>query len=397
MGHGPQEWDEMQSVIIMKFLGKEVSPHTMRCKTKRVLKRHVETVVLAALFFVLLARSTNYLVHPVMLWNLVDWETISTLAGIILITTGIRKSNLFDKITVALLEKSRSERSLAITLVIVSAAMATFLTNDIALLIAVPLTLSLQDYLENDISKIVVFEAIAANVGSALTPIGNPQNLFLWHRWGLPFVTFMREMALPVFLLTGLLSLFVWFSFNGKVLDIKVKEKCAFKTRLAVFSLLMLVVYVGLSELSASSYAFPLLFMAYIAADKDSIREANWSLVLIFILMFVDFHLIASVGFVSRLLSSMARGSKGTVFMGSILASQIISNVPAAILVSQFSHDWRAIAYGVNVGGNGLFIGSLANLIALKMVNDKRIWIKFHKYSIAYLLVSLVLVYFVLL
>ncbi len=371
--------------------------HTVRCKTAKAMRRNAEAVILAMLLIVLLAHNAAYLEHPSGLYSLVDWETIGTLAGIILITTGIRRSNLFDKVAVAILDRAGSERTLAVTLAVLSAGMATFLTNDISLLIVVPLTMSLQGYLENDITRIVVFEAIAANVGSALTPIGNPQNLFLWHRWGLPFVTFVREMAAPVIAMVALLALLTWFSFGGDGLGVKIREKCRFDARLAAFSMLMLVAYVVLSELQVSLYAFPALFLAFVIVDRKSIEEAGWSLVLVFVLMFLDFHLLASVGFISSLLGKLARGGAGAVFAGSILTSQVISNVPAAILVSQFSHDWRAIAYGVNVGGNGLFIGSLANLIALKMVGGRKVWAEFHRYSLAYLLVSAVLVYFLLL
>jgi len=90
-------------------------------------------------------------------------------------------------------------------------------------------------------------------------------------------------------------------------------------------------------------------------------------------------------------------GGGESVFLGAVAASQVISNVPAAILLARFSHAWRALALGVNVGGNGLFIGSLANLIALKMVNDPAIWRTFHRYSLVYLALSAGLVYWLVL
>ena len=86
----------------------------------------------------------------------------------------------------------------------------------------------------------------------------------------------------------------------------------------------------------------------------------------------------------------------GSVFVYSLLISQIISNVPAAVFLSKFSSNWLAIAYGVNVGGNGIVIASLANLIALRMVGDKKIWSRFHRYSLVYLSISACLIYFLL-
>ncbi len=387
----------MLGSVTMAVVNRSNSIHTFRCRTVRMLKRHVEVGVLAALLAFLLAGQRSYLDHPATLLAMVDWETIATLAGIILITTAIRSSHLFGKVAAGVLTHIGSERTLAITLTALTAGMATFLTNDISLLIIVPITLSLQDHLDNDITKIVVFEALAANVGSALTPIGNPQNLFLWHRWGLPFVRFVEAMAAPVGLMLVLLFVLMWFAFRRRSLSLKVRETCRFRPRVAAFSLAALVAYVALSEFRLSLYAFLPLLALFFIADRDAVRQADWALVALFMLMFVDFRMLAAVQPVSRMLSTLKGDGAGRVFLGSILTSQVISNVPAAILVSQFSHSWRAIAYGVNLGGNGLFIGSLANLIALKMANERRVWSEFHIYSLPYLAVTAALVYLLLL
>ncbi len=387
----------MLGSIAMSLIRKDGSLHTLHCHTFNMLKRHAELVILLILLMPLLAYQRAYLRHPATLLALVDWETIATLAGIILATTAVRQSHLFGRLAAGILSHIRSERALALVLTSLTAGMATFLTNDIALLIIVPLTLSLQDFLEEDITKMVVFEALAANVGSALTPIGNPQNLFLWHQWGLHFAQFVSEMAAPVGLMLTLLIALIWLAFHQHSLTLKVRQNCHFKPRLAALSLAALGVYIVLAEFRFSIYAFLPLLAFFFMVDREAIRQADWALAGLFILMFVDFHLLAAVPVVEQTLHGLQGDGAGTVFLGSILASQVISNVPAAILVSQFSHAWRAIAYGVNLGGNGLFIGSLANLIALKMVGNRRIWRDFHLYSLPYLAVTAALVYFILL
>lgn len=120
----------------------------------------------------------------------VDWRTIIALFGLLVITTGIRESGYLQRASKQLLKNIGSERSLAISLIITAALLSTILTNDVALFIVLPLTLTLQDILSNDIKNLIIFEVIAVNVGSALTPIGNPQNLFLWHSWGGPVSVF---------------------------------------------------------------------------------------------------------------------------------------------------------------------------------------------------------------
>ena len=369
----------------MSVLGMTFTPQRVRCGLRRAIHRHTEVALLGGLLPLLLLLVPPQATRFSTLAASVDWETIATLAGIILITTGIRRSRLFAHAALALAARVRTERALAVALTFMTAALATFLTNDIALLIMVPLTLSLQDLLDNEVLAMVIFEALAANVGSALTPIGNPQNLYLWHRWGLSFVGFVRAMAVPVGLMALLLAVFVMMAFRSRPLGVGVNQTCPLDGRLAAASLAALVVYVALAEMQLAVWAFPVLLLLYAFLEPAALSESNWALVVLFVLMFVDFHLLAAVPWVQHALQHLGGGSQRTVFWGALVASQAVSNVPAAILLSQFSHAWRALALGVNVGGNGLFIGSLANLIALKMADDRRIWWDFHKFSLLYL------------
>ena len=183
--------------------------------------------------------------------HFVDWKTIIALTGLLIITTGIKESMFFDVLSVKIIGRCRTERSLSIFLIFLSVFLSMFLTNDIALFVVVPLTLRMQRVIENDISKMIVFEAISVNVGSALTPIGNPQNLFLWHRWGLSFLRFVEEMfPLVVFLLLVLLG-FAWVVFPDR--EIRGIDGISVKRRvnipLLVVSAVMLLVYVVSLEL----------------------------------------------------------------------------------------------------------------------------------------------------
>ena len=148
--------------------------------------------------------------------SFVDWDTIITLSSLLLITMGIKESGGFFLLAYQISGHIKNERLLALFLVFISAILSMFLTNDIALFIIVPLTLSLQDISDNDYSKMVVFEAIAVNVGSSLTPIGNPQNIFLWNKWGISFFDFIKELAPLILLLSVLLFIFTYFSFPSK-------------------------------------------------------------------------------------------------------------------------------------------------------------------------------------
>ncbi|HID62791.1 MAG TPA: hypothetical protein EYP49_08665, partial [Anaerolineae bacterium] len=316
--------------------------------------------------------------------------------GIIIITTAIKESNFLGSVAKRILTRSMSEKDLALLLVILSALLSTFLTNDITLFIIVPLTISLQGQLENDITKMIIFEIVAVNVGSSLTPGGNPQNLFLWHKCGLSFTSFMGKMLPLTTALMFLLLLFVWLSFESRELRVSSNTDDHYDRWLVALSFVLLWGYMATFELKRTAYALPVIVLVYILLYRRVLRKVDWPIILIFVLMFVDFRLISEIGLVARLMGQLNQVSTGSVFVYSLLISQIISNVPAAVFLSKFSSNWLAIAYGVNVGGNGIVIASLANLIALRMVGDRKIWSRFHKYSLVYLSVSACLIYFLL-
>src|SRR5579884_585289 len=147
--------------------------------------------------------------NPSRYYEFVEWKTIAALTGLLVITTGIKESGYLHNTALKILSKVRSERYLALLLAVMSVGLSMFLTNDVALLIIVPLTLSLQQLLNNNIKKMIIFEAIAVNVGSALTPIGNPQNLFLWHYSKVSFLLFIYRMMLQELNVFGVFLIYV--------------------------------------------------------------------------------------------------------------------------------------------------------------------------------------------
>ena len=124
----------------------------------------------------------------------IDWHTIVTLSGLMLLTKGIELSGYFDVLGRKMARRFVTERQLAIFMVLAAALLSTFLTNDVALFIVVPLTLTLKKWCAIPVNRLIIFEALAVNAGSLLTPIGNPQNILLWGRSGLSFFGFIGQM-----------------------------------------------------------------------------------------------------------------------------------------------------------------------------------------------------------
>jgi len=351
-----------------------------------------EKLFLLLLFFMFLLLILNP--QPVSsMWHSVDWNTIIALTGLLVISTGIKESNVLAKISIRTLKHVKTEKELSLFMIILSAVFAMFLTNDITLFIIIPLTLSLQSFLKNDIKKIIIFEALAVNAGSTLTPIGNPQNLLLWHLWGISFLGFMFQLLWLEIIMLAVLIIFSMIVFKKNELKIVEKKHSHVDRKLSIISLILLISYVVLLELHVAKFIVVLLFIFYMLFYKRVLKEVDWFLLIIFILMFIDVHIFSQFNFIVDAVRAMNLNNLSHVFFLSLAFSQITSNVPAAIFVSKFSKAYLAITYGVNIGGNGFVIGSLANIIALRMAKSKGIYMDFHKYSLAYFLITTVLGY----
>ncbi|RZJ60244.1 MAG: DUF1646 domain-containing protein, partial [Acidovorax sp.] len=161
-------------------------------------------VAVAVLFAVLRPRA------PVDYLRLVDWQTVGALAGLLAITQGVEKSGMLQATAQRLLGRVTDLRSLAMLLTAGAAVLSALVTNDVSLFLLVPLTRVLATQADLPLARLVVLQALAVNAGSALTPIGNPQNLYLWHRSGESFVGFMGMMAPTVAIMLFWLFVAVW-------------------------------------------------------------------------------------------------------------------------------------------------------------------------------------------
>jgi Na+/H+ antiporter NhaD/arsenite permease-like protein len=161
---------------------------------QRLLSRLAEDALLLVLLLALLPLWWWSGEHWRALPSLVDWRTVAALAGLMVLSRALEDSGYLTALGQRLMDRARGERRLALLLVWLSAALAAVITNDVALFIVVPLTLSLRSVAELPVGRLIIFEALAVNAGSALSPMGNPQNLFLWQSRSLGFVEFLLAM-----------------------------------------------------------------------------------------------------------------------------------------------------------------------------------------------------------
>jgi di/tricarboxylate transporter len=323
--------------------------------------------------------------------HLVDWPTILTLSGLLMLTKGVEMSGYLPIVAQRLLGLMPSERALALFLVLATALLATVLTNDVALFVMVPLTLALAGAGAGAgaaLGRLIIFEAMAANAGSTLTPIGNPQNLFLWQLSQASFGVFLEAMLPFACALLLALAGLTLAAFSGRKLQFRQQQHAEPDRRLLGVALALYPPFLLLTDMRHPLLGLGLVLLPLGLGWRRVLLRVDWGLIVVFVLMFIDLRLLAGLGPVSRWIAGMDLMQTGHLYLGGVAASQLISNVPAAILLAEYSRDWKTIAYAVNAGGFGFMLGSLANIIALRMAPDRRTWLHFHAWSVPFLLVA---------
>lgn len=317
----------------------------------------------------------------------IDWHTIITLSGLMMLTKGVELSGYFDVLGRKTVRRFATERKLALFMVLAAALLSTFLTNDVALFIVVPLTLTLRKLCEIPVNRLIIFEALAVNAGSLLTPIGNPQNILLWGRSGLSFAAFTWQMAPLALAMMASLLVVCWFAFPNKALNYHSGSVTPqWKPRLVWGCLVLYIVFLTALEMKFALCGALLVAAGFLVLARRVLISVDWTLLLVFIAMFIDVHLLIQLPALQGALHSVTDLSPLGLWLTAIGLSQFISNVPSTILLINYVPPTVLLAWAVNVGGFGLLPGSLANLIALRMANDRRIWWRFHVWSLPMLI-----------
>ena len=308
----------------------------------------------------------------------VDLRTLGLLFSLMTIMAALSRAGVFRAAGEALISRLRSGTSAILGLVLLPFAASMLVTNDVALIAFVPFALLVLRMLGLERSSVftVVMMTIAANLGSMLTPIGNPQNLYLYSASGMGFGEFVTLM-LPYALLSAALLVASVLAY-GALHDglpmtgerAALPEAPALRKRsvapwAALFALALAAVShaVPVPALVAATVAVALAF------DRRALAEVDFGLLLTFVAFFVFVGNVGRIGAVDGLLSSLVSGNELAV---SVAASQVVSNVPAALLLSGFSSAWPALIVGTNIGGLGTLIASMASLISYKQIVSER-------------------------
>ncbi len=348
--------------------------------------------VLAILVYALVVLQIAHPLTWVTLPALVDWQTVLTLAGLLILTKAIELSGFLMWAAHRLVHHIHSERTLALLLVALAAALSTVLTNDVALFAVVPLALSLHRLAPLPIKRLVIVIAISVNASSILTPLGNPQNLFLWQRSGVSFGAFVWALLPLCAALIALLGVVTFAMFRATPLDLSsdVEEHRVDRTLYDV-SVIAFAIFVALADAHHAGPGLAVVAIGFLLWRREVVFKIDFLLLLIFVLMFIVLRSAAALPTIHAAIAQLGIGTPVRAYAAGALLSQGISNVPAAIVLAEFSKDWRALAFGVSVGGFGFAIGSLANLIAVRLSGEKHMWAPFHMISMPFWIAAMVI------
>lgn len=337
-------------------------------------------------------------VDPRPLSDHIKWLQLSTLAGLLgllIAIQGIRDSGVVQRLAAGLLARAHSLRVVGVLLVCVTAVLSMLLTNDVSLFLVVPLTLAIGGISNLPVLRMVVLEALAVNAGSTLTPIGNPQNLLLWQYVRVPFLQFVATM-LPVFLtMFALVVALTWFWLPRDRVEMKPEHLDGHPVSVsqAVLSVVALILMVVMMDHGHAVLSACLLIVPFAMLDWRLLARVDWMLLLTFAAIFLGLGHFANLTWVQAALDHIDLSRPLNLYLTGIIGSQLISNVPATVLLMEHAPDAMALAVAVNVGGFGGAIGSLANLIALRLANQPGGMRMLHRVSVPFLLVCAPLVY----
>ena len=312
----------------------------------------------------------------------IDARTLAILFCLMSVMAGLQKIGIFGWIARGLLGKVKGSRSLVLVLMLLCFFSSMLITNDVALITFVPFTFTVlammgQETRQRLALPLVATQTIAANLGSMLTPIGNPQNLYLYGKAGMSLGSFLALM-LP-YAVVSLLLLLVWGVFLGGMRageleplaeDLGGREPERFRSKAGMLSLwvylaLFLLCLLTVAHVLPWQVVLGIVLAAVLAMDRKLLAKVDYSLLLTFVGFFI---FIGNVGRIPAFRDFLQKVVVGREVYAGVAASQVISNVPAALLLSGFTEDYGRLVVGVNLGGLGTLIASMASLISYKYV-----------------------------
>lgn len=320
-----------------------------------------ETVLSAA---VVMAVISSLFYRPRLAY--IDWEVLCVLWALMLVVAGLKSIRFLDWSAVELLQFCSSKRQITLVLVGITFVSSMFVTNDVALLTFVPLALVIGKAAKMDMPLIIILQTLAANLGSMFTPAGNPQNLFLYAHYNFTAEGFFSIMLLPT-LLSVAYILFIIYNGRDRKLSLQLQRmECSERRITAIYLALLFFNIAAVLHFVDKYAALAVTVIAVLLMNRKLLVQVDYSLLVTFIGFFIFIGNISHTDIVRFLQDNVLDSATGT-YLAALISSQLISNVPAAMLLAALTKEAEALLLGVNIGGLGTLIASMASVISYKL------------------------------
>lgn len=300
----------------------------------------------------------------------IDFKVLILLFNLMVVVAAFKELKVLDSIAIGLLKKCNTYTSISLALVFITFISSMIVTNDVALITFVPLSIVIARKANINVLKIVVFQTLAANLGSSFTPMGNPQNLFIYSFYNLSPIDFFK-ITLPIVILAVLFLVLLVFKDKKMNLSLDLEDvKIDNKRDVYLFGGLFLIILLSVFHVIDYKVTFLITIVMVLILNKKLFSQVDYSLLITFIGFFIFVGNISTMDVVKNFMEGILNSPKST-FLASVLSSQVISNVPATMLLSGFTNHFKELLLGVNIGGMGTLIASLASVISYKIYTSE--------------------------
>ena len=294
-----------------------------------------------------------------------DWKTLTCLFCVLAVVGAFKNIHFFFVLAEKIVKIFKNTRACVIALAYITFLGSMLIANDMALLTFLPLGYFVLDTTgkKKYMAFTFIMQNIAANLGGMLTPFGNPQNLYLYTKFNIPTGEFTLTMLPPFLIAIALITLSCFLFVKNEPLEIQSESKPLPLWRTIVYGLLFALSIVIVFRVIPFEIGLIVVPLALLFLDRKALAEVDYGLLFTFVAFFIFSGNMSRIEGVKNLLSGLMEENPLLV---STLSCQIISNVPSAILLSQFTGNYTPLLLGVNIGGCGTIISSLASLITFR-------------------------------
>jgi Na+/H+ antiporter NhaD/arsenite permease-like protein len=351
-----------------------------------------DKVFLIASIFTII--SMFFVVPSVEYLGYINYKVLIIMFTLMLAVSGIYETHFFDYIATKLIQHLKSIRWIGLVIIIVTFFLGMLLTNDAVLLTLVPFTIFITKHTkkENYAVIIIILQTIAANMGSALTPMGDPQNIYLYAFYDIPFDAFLKTTS--VITITGfvLITLTALIKIPHEACELNIVAPEIQWNKFFLYLLILINALLNILRIVPEGYTLGITLILGLIYGRHLFKRVDYHLLLTFLAFFIFTGNIGQITVIKDAISQLLN-SRVSVFFTALTTSQFISNVPAAVLLSTFTKPlyWQPLLQGVNIGSMGTIIGSLASLITFKyVIREYKGQVK--TYLLTYTIISIVFI-----